>query len=189
MRLALPLRLTSRHSSWFVIVGLWITAVVFSTLQISFREAARGLRAPWDEVLAANALAWLPWLAIAPGVIWLERRFPVPGSRTGRHLAIHVGSAILFSTLFLTYLGYFHAAYLGGGGLLPSWALFRSELTEKLGEHFLVAVGLYAVIALGSFGYRTWSASRSPSAQADALPRSPSRRLGTCSDSRRTLCR
>ena len=150
-------RLTARGSTWLVIGGLWIAAVVLSTLQIYFREATRGLQVPWGEVLAANALAWLPWLAIAPAVIALERRFPVPGKRTVRHLALHVGSAIVASVAFLVYLGYFHAAYLEGGGLLPPGALLRSELAEKLGQHFLVALALYVMIALGSSAHRSWT--------------------------------
>ncbi|MGB5341950.1 MAG: LytTR family DNA-binding domain-containing protein [Thermoanaerobaculia bacterium] len=159
MGLASPWRRRIRWSSWIVVVGFWITATVLSALQIYLREAARGLKAPWSDVLAANALAWLPWLAIAPAALWLERRFPVPGSRTGVHLLVHIGAAVLISLAFLFYLAFFHATYLEGGGLFPSWETLESEYTEKLGQHFLVAVMLYSAIVLGSFGYRTWSTS------------------------------
>lgn len=143
-----------------VIVGLWATATVLSALQIYLREAARGLSAPWGEVLVANALAWLPWLAIAPVGLWLERRFPVPGLRTGRHLAIHIAVAIMVSLTFLLYLAFFHATYLEGRGTPLSSAALYSEYAEKLGQHFLVAMMLYSAIVLGGFGYRTWSGFR-----------------------------
>lgn len=160
MRLGLSARSAARLSSWLIVIPFWITAVVLSTAQIYFREATRGFQVPWHQVLAANALAWLPWLALAPAVVELERRFPVPGSRIARNVLVHIGSAILVSTSFLVYLGYFHAAYLGGGGLFPSRVSLRNELAEKIGQHFLVAVALYLLIALSSFSYRSWRSSR-----------------------------
>ena len=152
-------KLAIRWPKWLVIVTLWTAATVLSALQIHFREAARGAGAPWVEVLAANVLAWIPWLAIAPAALWLERRFPIPGSRWGRHLLVHLGAAVAISCVYLFYLAYFHAAYLEGGGLIPSWRALRLEYVEKLGQHFLVAVMLYAAIVLVGFGHRSWSNS------------------------------
>ena len=154
------LRRRARWSNWLVVVGLWCVAAVLSSVQIYLREAASGGRIPWSEVLAANLLAWIPWLGISPVALWLERRFPVPGSRTGLHLLIHVSAAVLLSAVFLFYLAYFHASYLEAGGLFPSWETLQSEYAEKLGQHFLVSVMLYAAIVLGSFSYRLWSAPR-----------------------------
>ena len=150
-----------------MILGLWAVAALLSAGQIYWRETARGLEAPLGEVLLANLLAWLPWLAIAPAALWLERRLPVAGDRAWARLAVHAAAAVAAALAFLLYLAVFHAAYLEGADLSPG--IVRSEFAEKLGEHFLVAVMLYAAIVLSGFGYRSWSAFRTERRRGERL--------------------
>lgn len=154
-------------SGFVVIIGLWVAATLLSAMQIYWRELARGFEVPFDEVLLANVLAWLPWLAIAPAGLWLERRFPVAGASAWTHLAIHAASAVVTALTFLFYLAVFHVVYLERGSLSPSTV--RSEYAEKIGEYFLVAVGLYVAIVLSSFGWHTWVALRAERRRGESL--------------------
>ncbi|MCP3960139.1 MAG: LytTR family transcriptional regulator [bacterium] len=155
------------------VIGLWSLAALLSAIQIYFRERSRGYSPAWSEVLLANALAWLPWLLIAPLALWMERRFPVSGPRSSRNLLLHLGLAAIVSAGFLLYLALFHALYLDGYDWPLGANALASEYAEKLGRYFLTGVLLYGAIHMASSTWRAYLAKRRSGDAALTAPDAP----------------
>ncbi|MSU23209.1 MAG: hypothetical protein EXS32_05215 [Opitutus sp.] len=78
-------RLGSLFARLALLVGIW--AVVFSLFaaQLVFTASF-----PWANALRLSALNWLPWLVLAPAVLWLAGRFPLEAGRLWRSLPVHL---------------------------------------------------------------------------------------------------
>jgi signal transduction histidine kinase len=75
---------------WALLFGLWTLLVLAFAAQLVFT-----MELPAAEALRAAARDWLPWAALAPGVVWLAWRFPLERGRWPVSLVVHLGACAL----------------------------------------------------------------------------------------------
>lgn len=61
----------------------------------------------WRDALPFSATNWLPWIAIAPVVFWLSRRFPLERGHLLKAVPIHLAACAASSFVLLTVSAYF----------------------------------------------------------------------------------
>jgi two-component sensor histidine kinase len=65
--------------------------VFWTVLTLAFATLIQaGGLATWNDALSFSATNWLPWVAIAPVVFWLARRFPFEKGKFLRSVPVHV---------------------------------------------------------------------------------------------------
>src|SRR5688572_25645413 len=92
------------------------------------RSMGRSLE--FDVEALRICVAALLGCSTAPLILALSRRFPVPGSRAGRSIAIHAAGAAAIAFVLII-ISCFLVAWLLQGRLLPSVPDVRSQLTAN----------------------------------------------------------
>lgn len=80
-----------------LLIGFWVlfTLLLVSLTYVSLRM--RDIPVP-TRVLVGNAFGGLVWIPFSPVVVMLARRFPIVSVRWGRHLVLHLLSAVVLNT-------------------------------------------------------------------------------------------
>lgn len=88
--------------AWWLVPAVWTIPAAVAT--IVYYVTTRDSKNPvtWAQAFLAMAPFWYLWVLLTPPAVWLARRFPVGGPRTGRHVAYHATFAVLFSAIHLT---------------------------------------------------------------------------------------
>ena len=96
---------------WLLAVLGWTAVAVFFASQTYLSYKYSGGQAHLWLVLKMNLIEWYLWGLLAPGIVWLARRFPLEREHWGRSLAVHsvagVGVSLLkwtLNNLFRRYL-------------------------------------------------------------------------------------
>jgi two-component system, LytTR family, sensor kinase len=88
---------------WLLAVLGWTAVAVFFASQTYLSYKYSGGQAHLWLVLKMNLIEWYVWGLLAPGIVWLARRFPLEREHWARSLAIHsvagVGVSLLKWTL------------------------------------------------------------------------------------------
>ena len=84
--------------SLFAVMGWTAVAVFFSTQTYLSYKYSGGQADLW-LVLKMNLIEWYVWGLLAPGIIWLGRRFPLERGRWGPSLTIHFVAGVGVSLL------------------------------------------------------------------------------------------
>ena len=66
--------------------------------------------AAWTDALEFSAVQWAPWVAIAPLVFWLARRFPLERGHLWRSVPVHALACLACSVLAISSAAYFTPA-------------------------------------------------------------------------------
>lgn len=82
-----PAAIGSQLWLWALLFGLWALLVLGFTAQLVFTTDL-----PAADALRVAARDWLPWAALAPGVVWLAWRFPFERGRWPLSLAVHLAA-------------------------------------------------------------------------------------------------
>ena len=130
---------------WPAALGFWFVLGLLESTVAYARNHANGLRIGWLWTLFLNLPWWLLWVPLMPLAVALARRVPLTGPRWMRAAALHLGAALLFSSVHLLVEGviYFHSVPKGTIASLPQ--LWRSFF----GAYLLLDVVTYCVIAGG----------------------------------------
>lgn len=155
---------------WQAIGAVTAALAVLSAAQIYLRQRAAGEDPSWAWTLATNLLAWLPWIPIAVAVLYLSRRFPLAGDRRWRHLALHLGAAVVTAVAYLAYLALFWLAAFPERMASLGAATLGGALGRALGEHFLVAFVAYWFILATGLGAGAFDRHRNQAADTERKP-------------------
>jgi len=72
----------------------WTCVALFFASQTYLLYKYSGGQAHWGIVLKINLVEWYGWAVLAPGIIWLARRFPFERSRWPGIFALHMAASI-----------------------------------------------------------------------------------------------
>ncbi len=86
--------LQRRWFRWALAFLFWTGAGLFFASQTYLVYKSSGGKAPLGLVLEMNLSEWYLWAALAPGIVWLARRFPIDRKSWARNLAIHCAAGI-----------------------------------------------------------------------------------------------
>jgi two-component system LytT family sensor kinase len=99
-----------RWLRWVVVIAGWTCAGLFFASQTYISYKYSGGQAHLGIILKLNLADWYVWGLLAPGIIWLGRRFPLERAHWARAAAVHgmagIGVALLkwwLDTLFRHY--------------------------------------------------------------------------------------
>lgn len=103
-----------RPPVWALVSAAWLGPAILAAFQ-AYVQGRIGNREPatWREILWEGG-DWLLYALLTPAVFWLARRFPLARGTIARHLPVHLLGAVLLCAAW------------AGGGVLLSWAMFRS---------------------------------------------------------------
>jgi two-component system LytT family sensor kinase len=94
-------------------VAKWVLVWTGIVLIYSFRPDDPGVSvARWFDGFKASAAQYYVWAALAPLVLWLDRRLPVSYDRLALRLVCHVPLFVVFAVVH-TYAAYYVAAAIG----------------------------------------------------------------------------
>src|SRR5579863_9626328 len=82
----------------FTFLG-WTFVALFFASQTYLSYKYSGGEAHWRIVLEINLCQWYVWGLLAPGIIWLARRFPLERGRWARSVAIHLPASVAVALL------------------------------------------------------------------------------------------
>lgn len=77
----------------FVFLG-WTCIALFFASQTYLSYKYSGGVAHWRVVLTSNLCQWYGWGLLAPGIIWLARRFPFERGRWAASVAVHMTASV-----------------------------------------------------------------------------------------------
>jgi signal transduction histidine kinase len=99
---------------WALVSAAWLGPAVLAVFQ-AVAQSRLGNRDPvtWRAVIWEGG-DWLLYALLTPAVFWLARRLPLTRGALARRLPLHLAAAIALCAAW------------AGGGILLSWALFRS---------------------------------------------------------------
>lgn len=141
-------------------LATWLGLAGLSAVQSSLRDATRS----WDDLLAGNLLAWLPWLIFSAPIVYLSR-FEWHRPRWPYLALAHLLAAATCSTLYLAYLALFRS--LPNPAALGSW---RQQFQDVTGEHLIGALLTYAAIAAAGRLTRGEGPGSAPNTKPSAAP-------------------
>ncbi|MFZ0818887.1 MAG: histidine kinase [Candidatus Acidiferrales bacterium] len=102
--------LQRRWFRWVLAFLCWTSIGLFFASQTYLTYKSSGGKAPLRFVLELNLSEWYLWAVLAPGIVWLAKRFPIDRKRWARNLAIHcvagVGVALTTWQLNNVFRGY-----------------------------------------------------------------------------------
>jgi two-component system sensor histidine kinase AlgZ len=80
---------------WFVTIGAWtLVALAWTPPTILVSRRAGGPLLPWWGTAATVFLAFMPWMAATPTILWLSRRWPVMAPRLAAGLAVQLVAGV-----------------------------------------------------------------------------------------------
>ncbi|MCX8091100.1 MAG: histidine kinase [Verrucomicrobiae bacterium] len=85
-----PAGIGSQVALWALVLGLWALLVVGFAAQLVFTTEM-----PASEALRVAARDWLPWVVLAPLVVWTAWRFPFERGRWPLSLGVHLAACAL----------------------------------------------------------------------------------------------
>src|SRR4051812_22209111 len=107
----------------------------------------QGSERPMLSVLRDEALWWVLWMILMPGVIALGRRFPFDGGRWRRAPAIHLTLAVVLS---IGHIAVFGAAYYWAIGP-TSWGPTAGKTIQVFTARYLATDVVIYAAALGAY--------------------------------------
>lgn len=85
-----------------VVFGVATVLTFFSASQSYYYVATFGQKpAPFAVLLMLNLGYWYSWAVLAPGILWLSRRFPLDKQSWTVSLPVHVGGVFVATTLHI----------------------------------------------------------------------------------------
>ncbi len=81
--------------AWLAIFGGWTALAVFYAVSTSLTYRSTGRPGNWALTFRRSLSEWWLWALLTPVVAWLARRYPLSGTRRGRHLALHIAFAAI----------------------------------------------------------------------------------------------
>lgn len=83
-----------RWIRWLAALLVWTGVALFFASQTYLLYKYSGGEAHWGLVLKMNFIDWYVWGLLAPGIIWLARRFPLEGGHWARSVTIHLAASV-----------------------------------------------------------------------------------------------
>jgi signal transduction histidine kinase len=83
-----------RWFRWVLAFLGWTGVALFFASQTYLSYKYSGGEAHWGIVFKINLCQWYAWGALAPGIIWLSRRFPIERAHLIRNLGIHLTAGL-----------------------------------------------------------------------------------------------
>ena len=135
----------------------WLTAgfailVAISGTQLYLQALHQGQAVSYLELFAANLLASLPWIPLGMAIVWWMDRYGFAGRRA---MVLHAAATLATSTLFLTWLAFFHWRI--SATEAPSWSLdgYLFWLRSDFAEFFTWTVLLHWLIVAAALATRS----------------------------------
>ena len=91
--------LKRRWIRWLLVLLGWTAVALFFASQTYLSYKYSGGQAHFWLVLKMNLIEWYAWGFLAPGIIWLARRFPIERGRWEGSLTIHLVAGVGVSLL------------------------------------------------------------------------------------------
>jgi sensor histidine kinase YesM len=144
--------LVRRQATIALFAGFVVLSLV-STLQSFLAARAADEARPLGQMVLFAGLTWVVWLAFAPAIVWLGRRFDFARGRRALSLAVHVLAA---TTLYVTSM--LLLVWIGVTMFNPeeaiTWAMLRQSLLAS--SRLTLVLVLYATILLVDRALRLW---------------------------------
>lgn len=120
------------------LLALAVGVALLSATQLYLNWTLEGFDADFGALLGSELVEWLLWAAVAPAVLWIDRRY---GFRTGRlrgavavHLTVAAAWFLIHNGIMVT-MTYLVDAEAQGAGF---GSLFLSRTVIRLPSHFVV---------------------------------------------------
>jgi len=91
--------LQRRWLRWLFQVLLWTSIGLFFASQSYFTYKYAGGKVLLGVILKLQMGEWYAWGLIAPGLVWLARRFPLERGKWARNLPVHLAASLLVAYL------------------------------------------------------------------------------------------
>ena len=91
--------LEKRWFRWLLALVAWTFLALFFFTQtyLTYLYSPNARQIPTGLILQVSLSEWYTWALLAPGVIWLARRFPLGRERWVRCLAVHVPASVVIA--------------------------------------------------------------------------------------------
>ncbi len=83
-----------RWFRWALAFLGWTCVAFFFASQTYLSYKYSGGEAHWGIVLKINLCQWYAWGLLAPGIVWLARRFPLERGRWARGIGVHLAAGV-----------------------------------------------------------------------------------------------
>jgi signal transduction histidine kinase len=103
-----------RPPVWVFVSAAWLGPAILAALKEYAQGLLGGGEPPTWRVLLWEAGDWLIYALLTPAVFWFARRYPLIKGAIARRVPLHLAASIVLCAAW------------AGGGVLLSWALFRS---------------------------------------------------------------
>lgn len=114
---------------WLLAVLGWTAVAVFFASQTYLSYKYSGGQAHLWLVLKMNLIEWYLWGLLAPGIVWLARRFPLEREHWGRSLAVHSVAGVGVSLLKWTLNNFLRRYLLGFPGMYLIYVFHQNFVT------------------------------------------------------------
>lgn len=88
-----------RWFRWILLFAGWSCIGLFFASQTYVTYKFSGGAAPVAVILKFSLAEWYVWALLAPGVLWLARRFPIERGWWGRNLPVHLVAGVAVASL------------------------------------------------------------------------------------------
>ena len=82
--------LQQQFKTWGLILGLWTLLVLAFAGQLVFSGNLE-----WRDALLVSLRDWVPWVLLAPAILWLSNRFPLERRGLSLGIPVHLAACIL----------------------------------------------------------------------------------------------
>jgi two-component system, LytTR family, sensor kinase len=90
-----------RYRQWALILAAWSVPGLISALSTVVFIPAAGRSARLLPILGISLIGWWTWAALTPGIVWIQRRYPVERHTLWRTLPTHAISALVCALLYV----------------------------------------------------------------------------------------
>lgn len=84
---------------WVAYLGGWTLVGLFFASQTWLAYKYSSGNPHWKPILEFSLSEWYLWALLAPGVVWLARRFPIERGHLARSVPVHAAASILVALL------------------------------------------------------------------------------------------
>jgi two-component system LytT family sensor kinase len=130
-----------RSSRWILAIVGWTAVGLFFASQTYLTYSSSGGKAPIGFVLGVNLFQWYLWAAVAPGIVWLARAFPLDRQHWLRSAPIHAVAGVAVALITWQLNNEFQRHGLGVRRTTPLVYVFHQNLVT------------YALVVAATQGY------------------------------------
>ena len=152
----------SHWSKWFLVAGIWLLPVAFSTMQIYWRFSVTGRSVILPEILFSQVALWSVWAILSLLIIQLGRQFPFQRDRWISPLIVHLFASIFIALVYIA----FYASFVGYVRETLNWSWLSGNYMDFLSLRFSFDFAVYWLVLGIYYAISYFYGNRPPEASA-----------------------